>query len=94
MARRKKKRGRRQGLASKFLNAVGIAIGFARPIEILINNIGSPGNILPKLISGLTFGLSRGSLNLDEGARMYAPVGAAVGYGFFKTFLMRKFPIR
>ncbi len=81
-------------MASTLLNAVGIAIGFARPLQIVFNNIGSPGNILPKLISGLTFGLSSGSLSLDEGARMYAPVGAAVGYGFFKTFLMRKFPIR
>ncbi len=91
---KKKKRGRRQGLASKFLNAVGIAIGFARPIEILINNIGNPGNILPKLISGLTFGLSSGSLSLDEGARMYTPVIGAVGYGFFKSYLIRKFPVR
>ncbi len=94
MANAKKKRSRRQGIASKLLNAVGIAIGFARPIQILINNIGNPGNILPKMLSGLTFGLSEGSLRLDDGTKMYAPVGAAVGYGFFKTFLMRKFPIR
>ncbi len=79
---------------SKLLNAVGIAIGFARPIEILINNIGNPGNILPKMLSGLTFGLSEGSFSKGEGLKMYTPVGAAVGYGFFKTFLMRKFPIR
>ncbi len=93
VAAKKKKRGR-QGLASKFLNAVGIAIGFARPIQIVFNNIGSPGNILPKMLSGLTFGLSEGSFDLQEGGKMYTPVGAAVGYGFFKTFLMRKFPIR
>ncbi len=81
-------------MASKLLNAVGIAIGFARPIQILLNNIGSPGNILPKMLSGLTFGLSQGTFSKDEGLKMYTPVGAAVGYGFFKTFLMRKFPIR
>ncbi len=94
MAKGKKKRGR-QSLVSKLLNAVGIAIGFARPIQIVINNIGNPGNILPKMLSGLTFGLSgEGGFDLDEGTKMYSPVGAAVGYGFFKSFLMRKFPIR
>ncbi len=94
MAKGKKKKSRRQSLASKFLNAVGIAIGFARPIQIVINNLGNPGNILPKMLSGLTFGLSEGSLSLDEGKKMYAPVGAAVGYGFFKSYLLRKFPVR
>lgn len=85
---------RRQGWASKLLNAVGIAIGFARPIMIVFNNFANPGNILPKMLSGLTFGLSEGSFQLDEGLKMYSPVGAAVGYGAFKSYLMRKFPIR
>ncbi len=95
MAKGKKKKSRRQSLASKFLNAVGIAIGFARPIQIVFNNIGNPANILPKMLSGLTFGLSgEGGFDLDEGTKMYAPVAAAVGYGSFKSFLVRKFPIR
>lgn len=79
---------------SKALNLLGIAIGFARPIEILIRNIAAPQDILPKLIKGLTFGLSEGSLDLTAGAKMYAPVGAAVGYGAFKSYLIRKFPVR
>ncbi len=91
---KKKKRGRRQGTVSKLLNAVGIAIFFARPIEILARNIGTPENILEKVISGLTFGLSRGSFNRDEGVKMYVPMAASAIYGMTKSFIVRKFPVR
>ncbi len=78
---------------SKGLNAIGILIGFARPIEVVINQ-GFSVAALQNIINGLSFGLSSGSFNLQEGLRMYAPVGAAVGYGYFKGYLLRKFPIR
>ncbi len=92
MTNKKKKRGR-QSWVSKGLNAVGIAIGFARPIEVVINQ-GFSLAALQNILAGLTFNLSAGSFNLDVCLRMYAPVGAAVGYGVLKSYLMKKFPIR
>ncbi len=94
MAKGKKKRGRRQSFVSKLLNGFGLAIFFARPIEILIRNIGSPEKILGKIIAGLTFGLSEGPLDLAVGTKMYVPMGASAVYGMTKSFIVRKFPIR
>ncbi len=91
----KKKKGRRkQGIASKLINAGGIAIGFSRILEIVFNNLGNMGDIPKLIIRGATFGLSDGAFNIQEGARFYAPIGGAIAYRKFTTFLMKRFPIR
>ncbi len=90
---KKKKRGRRQGLFSKALNASLVALGFSRVISILV----SPAAIDTKMtaiINGATFGLATGSFNLGVGLQMYTPAGAAIALGELKKFLMRKFPVR
>ncbi len=92
MARRKKKRGP-QSWVSKALNAVGLVIGFAEPIRIVMTH-GFSTDTLKVLMRGLTFGYSEGSLDFPAGLQMYTPVGAAVGYGTLKSYLLRKFPIR
>ncbi len=92
MAKGKKKRGK-QGAVSKVLNIFGIIIGFARPIQILIET-GFSSASLQRILSGLTFGLDQGSFRLSAGLKMYAPVGAALGYRQFTKFLMRSFPVR
>ncbi len=92
MARRKKKRGK-QGAFSKVINIIGWVIGLARPIEVLINQ-GFSVAALQNIMKGLTFGLSGGGFNLQEGMRMYVPVGAAIGYRQFTKYLMRHFPVR
>lgn len=91
---KKKKRGR-QSLISKGLNVIGILIGLARPIEVVINQ-GFSVAALQNITRGLTFGLidGVGGFSLDEGLRMYSPVGAAAGYAGLKSYLVKKFPIR
>ncbi len=92
MVAAKKKRGR-QSMISKGLNALGIAIGLAEPIRIAVTH-GFSYDTFKVLLRGLTFGLSEGSVDLQAGLQRYTPVGAAVGYGTLKSYLLRKFPIR
>ncbi len=92
MAKKKKKRGR-QSAVSKLLNIFGIIIGFARPIQILVDT-GFTSSSLQRILSGLTFGLDQGKFRLNAGLKMYAPVGAALGYRQFTKFLLRSFPVR
>ncbi len=92
MAKGKKKRGK-QGAFSKIINIIGIVIGFARPIQILIET-GFTTASLQKMIRGLSFGLSDGQFALQAGLRMYTPVVGALGYREFTKFLMRRFPVR
>ncbi len=90
----KKKKGRkRQGLFSKAVNLGGWAIGLARPIQIFFQD-GFTSMALQRIMNGLTFGLSDGSLNVGEGLQMYVPVGASIGYRQLTTYLMRHFPVR
>lgn len=90
----KKKKHSRQGWASKAINLGGILLGLSRILEIVFTNLGSP-QLIPVLIArGATFGLSEGSLNVGAGARFYGPVGAAVGYRMFTSYLLKKFPVR
>ncbi len=92
MAKGKKKRGK-QGMFSKIINAIGIVIGFARPIQIVMET-GFTGASLQRMIRGLSFGLSDGQFALQTGLKMYTPVVGALGYREFTKFLMRRFPVR
>ncbi len=93
MAKKKQRRGR-QSLASKALNGLGIAIGLSRIIEIVIRNFGNPANILPRIISGATGGLSEGSFDITEAIRFYVPMAATIPYAVFKSHIIKKFPMR
>lgn len=89
----KKKRSRKQKIASKLINAGGLAIGLSRFIEIFLQD-GFSTRALQRIRKGLTFGLAEGGFNLEAGLRMYGPVGASVGYREFTKYLMKRFPIR
>lgn len=93
MAKMVKKHSPKQGWFSKGINIGGWLIGLARPLEVLINQ-GFSVAALQNIMRGLTFGLVDGSFSLDEGLRMYMPVGAAVGYREFTKYLMKRFPVR
>ncbi len=91
MAKAKKKRSRQSGF-SKVINMAIIALGFARPLTLLIRSP-SEGSI-NTILNEATFGLATGKLDLAAGARMYSPAGAAIGLGKLKQYLMRHFPVR
>ncbi len=93
MAAKDKKKGGRQGIVSKALNIGIIAIGFSRVIEILMASI-SMRDKFKAIQRGATFGLSEGKFDLQEGLKMYSPVGAAAGLGALKSYLLKKFPVR
>ncbi len=92
MAKNKKKRSR-QGLFSKAINIGLIALGFSRVLGILFTGA-SPGAKMDQIVREGTFGLSQGKFDLDAGLAMYTPVGAAIGLGKLKQYLMRHFPVR
>lgn len=77
---------------SKLLNVAGILIGLSRPIELFLSN--APDFAAKSLLRELTFGLSEGSFDLNTGLRVYAPVGAAVGFRQITKYLIRHFPVR
>ena len=90
---KKKGRRRKQGLISKAMNIGLIALGFSRVITLALR-----GDFLA-IQNEATFGLAgagtaTSGFDLDAGLRIYSPAGAAVGLGFLKTYLMRKFPVR
>lgn len=91
-----KPKKRKQGVVSKVINGLLIALGFARPIQLLLNVPIS--RAIDSIIEEATFGLVRGgglaSFDLGRGLRMYSPAGAAAGLGYMKSYLMRKFPVR
>ncbi len=93
MAAKNKKKSRRQGLFSKAINAGLIFLGFSNVIKIAIGP-GTPTQKLDHIIVDATFGLSRGKFDLKAGLEMYTPVGAAVGLGKLKQYLMKHFPVR
>ncbi len=92
MAKNKKKKSRRQGMFSKVLNIAIILLGLSRPITIMVQNPNARG--VDFLINEATFGLSKGALNFKAGMKFYSPAGAAVGLGFLKSYLIKKFPVR
>ncbi len=92
MAKEKKKRGK-QGWFSKLINAGGVVIGLARPIMVLSRHGFSRGSF-EIILNELTFGMIGGNFDLQAGLRMYAPVGAAVGYRELTKYLARHFPVR
>ncbi len=49
---------------------------------------------MDQIVRESTFGLSQGRFDLDAGLAMYTPVGAAIGLGKLKQYLMRHFPVR
>ncbi len=91
---KKKKVSRKQKIVSKVINIGGILIGMSRIFEIIFNNLRQPAQIATQIIKGATFGLSAGGLNIKEGVRFYAPVGGAIGYRVFTSYLLKKFPVR
>ncbi len=92
MAKGKKKRSR-QGLFSKAINIGLIALGFSRVLKHLLSGAGFD-LIQTAIIREATFGLSDGKFDMDAGLAMYTPVGAAIGLGKLKQYLMRHFPVR
>ena len=90
---KKKKRRSKQGLFSKLTNVGLIALGMSRILEIVFNNLGSPGEIAPRIVDGATFGLST-EFNLQKGFSFYGPPVAAIGAGKVLQYLKRKFPVR
>ncbi len=90
----KKKNGRRkQGLVSKVMNVGLIALGFSRVLGILFTSA-SVGAKFEQIQREATFGLSTGKFDLNAGLLMYSPIGAAIGLGKLKTYLLRHFPVR
>ncbi len=89
----KKKKGRRQGMLSKAINAALIALGFSRVLTIIFGG-GDLKTKMDRIITGATFGLSKGKFDLHAGLVMYTPAGAAIGLGKLKQYLMKKFPVR
>lgn len=75
------------------MNAGLIALGFSRVLEHLFS-----GSDFRSILVGMkreaTFGLSEGVFDIATGLRMYSPAAAAIGLGYLKSYLMRKFPIR
>ncbi len=91
MARRKRKRSK-QGLFSKLSNIALTLFAFSRPISVFLNN---PSMAAVELIAEeATFGLTKGTFNLQAGFSMYAPVGGAIALGTLKSYISRKFPVR
>ncbi len=84
----KKKKSRRQGLASKLINVGIIAYAFQTVITLAL------GGRFAELNNALTFGLVNGKLDINAGAAVYAPMAGAIGLGAMKSYLMRKFPVR
>ncbi len=93
MAKKKGKRSRRQGTFSKVINAGLIALGFSNVIKIAIGP-GTPTQKIDRIIQNATFGLSQRKFDLKKGLEMYTPVGAAIGLGKLKQYLMKHFPVR
>lgn len=91
----KKKRSRRQSAVSKILNVLLLGLGFARPIEILLT-AGSISTAARVIVDESTAGLGgpAHTFSKDKLLRFYSPVGAAVGVGALKSYLLRKFPVR
>ncbi len=94
MAKAKNKKARRQGWASKLMNAGLIALGFSRVIKWFIRE--TPLNAIEGVIDEATFGLGgpTGKFDLKKGLAMYTPAGAAIALGYLKSYLIKKFPIR
>ncbi len=94
MPAKKKNRGRRrQGMFSKLTNILLIALGFARPLQLILTQ-GATKTTMDTIIKEATFGLSAGKFDLNAGLRMYTPGGAAIGLGKLKQYLMKHFPVR
>ncbi len=89
-----KKKSRRQGLFSKAINIAFLALGFSRPLFLLLRPGGFSQSSVEQILEEATFGLTKGTFDVAAGARMYSPAGAAFALGTLKTFLMRKFPVR
>ncbi len=95
----KKKKGGRQGLFSKVINILLLALTFSRPIQIMAFQ---PGNLQQKmrtLVRDLTFGMvdtagTVGRFSLSEGLRMWAPPAAAAGLGILKRYALKHYPVR
>ena len=85
---------RKQGIVSKIMNAGLIAFGFSRVLTILFFNLSNIPRAVSQITSEATFGLSEGRLDLEGGAKMYAPVAGAATLGYLKSYLLRKFPVR
>lgn len=81
-------------MVSKAINIGGILLGLSRILHIVFTNIGNPREIPRQIVRGATFGLSEGPINIEAGAAFYGPLGAAVGYRFFTSWLIKKFPVR
>ncbi len=93
MAKGKRKRSR-QSTFSKVVNIGLIALGMSRVLELVFNNLGNPGAIPDRLISGATFHLAQGSFIMEEGAKFYGAPAAAISTGLVLKFLRKKFPVR
>lgn len=96
MAAKNKKKTSKQGIMSKIINIALIALSFARPLtQIMSGNTAyftrTGGGTL---IHEATFGLASGKFDLQAGAKLYAPAGAAAALGFIKRYALRKFPVR
>ncbi len=92
MAKKRKRRGK-QSLLSKAKNLGLIALGASRLLGILFTGA-SMAEKADQILRESTFGLSKGSFDLNAGLLMYAPVGGALALGTFLNFLLRKFPVR
>ncbi len=46
------------------------------------------------IIKEAMFGLTEGAFDLQAGAQMYGPVGAAAALGFIRSYVTKHFPVR
>ncbi len=92
MAAKNKKKGGRQGIVSKLMNVALIALGFARPLSIIIRKPNMSG--VEDIVHESTFGLATGKFNWKAGAKFYSPAGAAIALGKLKSYLIKQFPVR
>ncbi len=94
-AAKKKKRGK-QGIVSKVLNGLLLALAFARPLERAFAGQWSYFTTVQQgsLVDEATFGLVSGKFSLAAGAKLYGPAGASAALGYIKSWAMRRYPIR
>ncbi len=91
----KKKKGRgKQSMVSKVINIGGILLGMSNVLYEVFTNLTNPRQIATNLIRGATFGLSEGGFDTAQGAAFYGPIGGAVAYRMFTSYLLKKFPVR
>lgn len=86
----------KQGLASKAINVIALAIGL-EDVIFRFQEQGWTGNIqgsLNNLSADYSFGLTRGSFDLQSGLRAYAPLVGMYAFKKGMSFLMRHIKIK